>query len=231
MSDQQPGTVRIYVDLKNPERNGPVYVYTTKGIVATNKVKDSSGTLRKEYDGYCIILPFDQRWVEDSDTTDFFKATLSSTDTVVVEHINYDYDIYHFPESFDDDLGEEVYRSMDVARNDFREEHQSRLLSKTILHFPTPHDSEKRQIELTVEPICDEDDNTTLPFDVFDVTHAHTKLGNFNKHFCAFWVCRDDIRSTKRGKPDPSTVTKLSKAKQKMQARAAAKQAMKEESG
>lgn len=214
-----PPLVRVYVDLKHPDRNGPVYIYSTKGIVATNKQKDASGSLRKEYDGFCIILPFDQRWLQDDENVDFFKATLSSNDSVVLEHINYDYDMYHFPESFDDDLGEEVYKSMDVARNDFKDNHESRLLTKTILHFPTPHDSEKRQIELTVEPICEEDDGVSLPFDVIDVTHDHPALGSFTKCYAAFWVCRDDIRSTKRGKAE-NTASRLSKAKQKMQARA-----------
>jgi hypothetical protein len=206
--------VVIYADLECPERNGPFYIFKTTGIEATNTKKYVKG-LRKVYDGFIIVLPVDGRWGEDAPSVDFHKATVTSNDTVCVEAINYDYELFHHPELFEDILGDEAATYIDEARNSFKD-NVDRLLTKTIIKFPTPADSEEREIQLTAKPICEEDDDVTLPFEYFDIVTNHKKIGKVTKHYVAWYLCREDKKSAKRGKEEPDEDAMLSKAQRKM---------------
>jgi len=209
----------IEVDLERPECNGPVMVFKTSGIAATNYINHNSNGVEKVYDGFAIVMKVDGRWSEDDAKTDFFKATVTSNDTVVLEYINFEYDIFHSPETFESFLGHETATAMDQERNNFKDD-PSRMLTKTVLKFPTPHDSAKRQLELTAKPICEDNDDVTLPWEYVDIHHDHPKLGKIVNYYVCWLVCRDDVKASKRGKQDDQP--QLSKAQKKMMERRAA---------
>lgn len=84
-------------------------------------------------------------------------------------------------------------------------------------HFKVERsDSEgKDGIELSVKPICEDDSDVTLPSDGFSVKRMHGG-GEMEDFYLVFYVCRDDVRPTRRGKGETPAEPAMSKAKMKI---------------
>ena len=72
-------------------------------------------------------------------------------------------------------------------------------------------------------PISTNDDEVTLPFQLFDVDWQHQEEGQGTSHYLIFTVCRDDIRPRRRGRNSAPMEAPISKAKKALLGRRLAK--------
>ena len=123
------------------------------------------------------------------------------------------YDLCHWPQAFESDVGAGPYRAMDAARNRILDD-PTRLIKYFYLRFPTPPDSQTSQLELSTKEIYDNygGDETeldlvytdfTVKHDEHDMYHEGQKVNlPFKNQYASWNVVRSDVESSKRGRPD-----------------------------
>ena len=155
------------------------------------------------------MVQVDPRWVYDDPNKEFFTAWIWSHDSVLVGIPSMPYDLCHWPEGFESDVGKGPFKAMDGARNKIMDD-PSRLIKYFYLRFPTPPDSQTSKLELSTKEIYDNfgKDETELDmlYTDFTVEHDEHKLLKeklpFKYQYACWNVVRSDVDSSKRGRPD-----------------------------
>jgi hypothetical protein len=197
------------VDFSFHEKTSPLIVYPVNELLGLDG--------KSYYKGYTIVVQVDPRWVYDDSNKEFFTARIWSSDSILVGIPSMPYDLCHWPEGFEPDVGEGPYKAMDETRNKIMKD-SSRLIKYFYLRFPTPTDSQTSKLELSTKEIYDNygGDETELDMLYTDihVRHAEHSLNSksldFKNQYACWNVVRIDIESSKRGRPDVGP--KISKA-------------------
>jgi hypothetical protein len=180
--------VHIKVNVARPELNREVLVFP---------ILDIKGDKSQVYQGYYMMIPMDARFVVDDPSKDYYKARISSDNSVLIQIPAWHYGILNNRDEIAAHVADNVTNAMHDARHAYVEAKDAREWKYLCLQFPDGH-------ELSTKEIISAggDDEELLKLEIVPVTYKNPlDKDRARTDYCAAWkVARTDIKAQKRGK-------------------------------
>ena len=184
------------MNIHDPTDNRETYVFPVRDIPGVD--------FKKHFNGYYIMMKMDLRWVASDEHTEFYKARVFSSDTILITYPSWPYDVLMDRDAMKDaetseELPSYVVNAMDHARHEYSAQKEKFQWKHLLLQFPSGHDLSSKEIYAE----AGEDFELKLESVAVEIPYVLAPGFTIVEHWASWTVARTDISPQKRGKIDP----------------------------